>query len=105
MERETEKFLKYYYVYILASGRQGTLYVGVTNDLIRRVMEHKQGIIAGFTKKYKVDQLVHFEQAYDINSAIEREKNIKAWKRAWKIKLIEAENPQWRDLYEYIRQG
>ena len=96
--------MKCYYVYILASGKKGTLYIGVTGDLIRRVMEHKNGKIAGFTKKYKTNQLVYYEQTDRIISAIEREKQMKAWKRSWKINLIEAVNPQWRDLYEDITQ-
>lgn len=96
--------MKCYYVYILASGKNGTLYIGVTGDLIRRVMEHKNGKIAGFTEKYKTNQLVYYEQTATIISAIEREKQMKAWKRSWKINLIEAVNPQWRDLYEDITQ-
>ncbi|MBI5454361.1 MAG: GIY-YIG nuclease family protein [Deltaproteobacteria bacterium] len=89
-----------YYVYILASGRIGTLYIGVTNDIIRRVYEHKDNLIEGFTRKYAVHNLVHFEQFDDIESAIQREKRLKKWKRAWKIELIEEGNPDWRDLYE-----
>jgi putative endonuclease len=94
-----------YYVYILASQRNGTLYIGVTNDLVRRISEHKNGQIEGFTKKYKVNQLVHFEDTNDISAAIEREKQLKKWKRAWKLKLIEEENPEWRDLYSEISEG
>ena len=94
-----------YYVYILASRRNGTLYVGVTNDLVRRVSEHKNGEIQGFTKKYKVNQLVHFEDTNDIGAAIEREKQLKGWNRAWKLKLIEEENPEWRDLFSDISEG
>ena len=89
-----------YYVYILASKRNGTLYIGVTNDLTRRVFEHKQGLVPGFTKKYGVKILVHFEDTDDISAAIGREKNLKKWKRAWKIRLIEEANQQWRDLYD-----
>jgi putative endonuclease len=81
------------YVYILASGRNGTLYVGVTSDLIKRIYEHKSKFAAGFTSKHHVDQLVWFEQVDSIISAIVREKQIKAWKRAWKIDLIEQANP------------
>ena len=91
-----------YYVYILASARNGTLYVGVTNDLIRRIYEHKTQGIAGFTQKYSVHQLVWFEIHEEIAVAIQREKNIKAWQRAWKIRLIEENNREWRDLYEEI---
>jgi len=90
--------MKNYYVYILSSKRNGTLYTGVTNDLIRRMYEHKEGFVEGFTKKYKVKVLVYFEQTTDINSAITREKCIKKWNRGWKIKLIEENNPDWKDL-------
>ena len=85
-----------YYVYIMTSKKNGTLYV--TNDLVRRVFEHKNDLIDGFTKKYKVHRLVYYEHTNDINSAIEREKTIKRWKRQWKISLIE-KNPDWKDLY------
>ncbi|MBI4655513.1 MAG: GIY-YIG nuclease family protein [Elusimicrobia bacterium] len=88
-----------YYVYMLASKKNGTLYTGVTNDLVRRVYEHKHNLIEGFTKKYKVHGLVYFEIVEDINSAIHREKCIKKWKRIWKIELIEKANPLWKDLY------
>ncbi len=91
--------MRYYYVYILASKKKGTLYTGVTNNLIRRVYEHKHKIIKGFTKKYGVDKLVYFEQTEDINAAIQREKQIKKWFRKWKIELIEDMNPEWKDLY------
>jgi|SRR3989339_456815 len=91
---------KSYYVYILANRRNGTLYLGVTNDLKRRVFEHRNHLIEGFTKKYNVANLVYFEETTDIRSALEREKQLKKWNRAWKIKLIEAANPQWRDLSE-----
>ncbi|MBI4289704.1 MAG: GIY-YIG nuclease family protein [Chloroflexi bacterium] len=91
-----------YYVYMLASKRNGTLYIGVTNDLVRRVSEHKQDLNEGFTKKYGVHLLVHFEECNDVATAIEREKQLKSWHRAWKIRLIEETNPQWRDLYEEI---
>ncbi|MCP4269637.1 MAG: GIY-YIG nuclease family protein [Candidatus Brocadiaceae bacterium] len=94
--------MKQYYVYILASKRNGTLYVGVTNDLIRRVYEHKNNLVEGFTKKYNVHRLVHFESTSDVKAAIHREKCIKKWKRSWKIKLIETHNPGWRDLYYEI---
>jgi len=91
-----------YYVYILASGKNGTLYVGVTNDLIRRIQEHKQGLVKGFTKKHKVDPLVYYEETEDISSAIEYEKRLKSWNRNWKIQLIEKNNLLWKDLYEEI---
>ena len=89
-----------YYVYILASRRNGTLYVGVTNDLVRRVYEHKQGVVPGFTKKHEVHHLVHFELFGEIAEAIAREKRLKRWLRKWKLELIEKTNPTWRDLYE-----
>jgi putative endonuclease len=88
-----------YFVYILASRRNGTLYVGVTNDLISRVQEHREGLVPGFTKRYTVKLLVYFEEHSDINEAILREKRIKRWRRKWKLELIEAQNPQWRDLW------
>ena len=91
-----------YYVYILASGKNGTLYVGVTNDLIRRIQEHKQGLVKGFTKKHKVDRLVYYEETEDISSAIEYEKRLKSWNRNWKIQLIEKNNLLWKELYEEI---
>jgi putative endonuclease len=94
-----------YYVYILASGRNGTLYIGVTNDLVRRVAEHKSGDAEGFTKKYGVNRLVWFEETSDINAAIQREKTMKRWRRAWKLSVIEEVNPQWRDLYEDLISG
>ena len=92
--------MKTYYVYILASKKNGTLYIGVTNDLIRRVWEHKHNITKGFTAKYRVHRLVYYEDTNDIYSAISREKAMKKWKRQWKIELIEKHNPEWRDLYE-----
>ena len=88
-----------YYIYILASRRNGTLYIGVTSDLIKRVYEHKNNLVGGFTKKYNVHRLVYYEKTEDISSAIMREKRIKKWKRTWKIELIEKSNPEWRDLY------
>lgn len=86
-------------VYLLASKRNGTLYVGVTSDLLKRVWEHKNDLVDGFSKKYRVHELVWFEVHEDMQAAIIREKNIKAWKRAWKIELIERANPEWIDLY------
>jgi putative endonuclease len=87
-----------YFVYILASKRNGTLYVGVTNDLLRRIGEHKEKIVPGFTKRHGVDILVWYETYGDINDAITREKQIKGWNRAWKIRLIEKNNSGWNDL-------
>jgi putative endonuclease len=91
-----------YFVYIMASGQYGTLYVGVTSDLVGRVWQHKQGLVEGFTEKYGVKQLVWFEVHEDVNAAITREKQIKKWKRDWKVNLIQRTNPQWDDLYEQI---
>lgn len=90
------------YVYMLASGRYGTLYVGVTSNLIRRVWEHREGIVDGFTKTYGVKQLVWFETHSSIIEAIRREKQIKHWEREWKLRLIHQVNPQWRDLYDEL---
>lgn len=89
-----------YYIYILASQKNGTLYIGVTNDLERRVLEHKQKINDGFTSKYEVTRLVYFESFQYINDAILREKHLKKWNRQWKINLIEEENKEWNDLSE-----
>ena len=91
-----------YYVYILASAKNGTLYVGVTNDIAFRTWQHKEGLGAGFTKKYRVKRLVHFEPFDDIGFAIQRETRLKKWKRRWKIELIEKHNPEWNDLYEIL---
>jgi putative endonuclease len=94
--------VKDYYVYILASGKRGTLYIGVTNNLARRVYEHKTGAIPGFTEKYGVKALVWYEVHQNIEAAIQREKSLKRWYRNWKIDLIEKENPDWRDLYDSL---
>ena len=91
-----------YFVYILTNKPRGTLYVGVTNDLVRRVFEHREGAVPGFTKRYGLKQLVHFERYDDPHTAIQREKNIKHWSRDWKLDLIASANPQWRDLYNDI---
>lgn len=93
-----------YYVYILASKPRGTIYVGVINDLIRRVHEHRNDLIGGFTRRYGVHLLVHYEQCTDVSVAIWREKRLKKWNRAWKITLIESGNPEWRDLYPALVQ-
>jgi len=90
------------YVYILASKRNGTLYTGVTSDLIQRIYQHKEKIYGGFTAKYDVKLLVYYEVHEDIYEAILREKRIKRWRRAWKLELIEKENPNWEDLYEHL---
>jgi putative endonuclease len=89
-------------VYILASRRNGTLYIGVTSDLIKRTWEHKHKVTEGFTKRYGVDQLVWFELHESMESAIQREKRLKEWNRKWKLKLIERMNPNWEDLYGTI---
>ena len=91
---------KTYYVYILASKRNGTLYIGVTNDLERRLYEHKNNLIEGFTNKYNVHHLVYYEDVNDVKSALQREKQLKRWTRKWKIELIEKVNPEWLDLAE-----
>jgi putative endonuclease len=91
-----------FYVYILASRIGGTLYIGVTNDLVRRIAEHRLKQVKGFTKKYDVDRLVYFEQFDDAENAIKREKRLKKYNRAWKIRLIEQLNPNWDDLYPNI---
>ena len=94
--------MKSYYVYILASQRNGTLYTGITNDLIKRVYEHKNNLLNGFTKKYSVHMLVYYEQFEDIEAATLREKQVKKWNRKWKLELIEKANPEWSDLYEKL---
>ncbi len=89
-------------VYLLASRRNGTLYTGVTSDLPRRIWEHREGVAEGFTRRYGVKRLVYYELHATMEAAITREKQIKEWRRAWKIELIEAVNPEWRDLFEEI---
>jgi putative endonuclease len=91
--------VKTYYLYILASGKNGTLYIGMTNDLLRRVHEHKQRLVEGFTAKYDVHILVYYEAGGDVRAVIAREKQLKKWNRQWNINLIEKDNPTWRDLY------
>jgi putative endonuclease len=91
-----------YYVYLLANERNGTLYLGVTRDLVRRVYQHKTKVTPGFTSRYNVGRLTWFECYDDPVTAITREKEIKKWKRAWKMRLVEETNPQWRDLYDEI---
>ncbi len=93
---------KYYYVYILASKRNGTLYIGVTSNLIKRVYKHKNNLVEGFTKRYQVHHLVYYEIYEDVRDAILREKRMKKWNRRWKIELIEKMNPEWKDLYAEI---
>jgi len=91
-----------YYVYILASRIGGTLYVGVTSDLVRRVYQHREKLLKGFTEKYGVSRLVYYEAFGEIGAAIRREKQLKRWNRAWKVQLIEKKNPNWDDLYPVI---
>jgi len=103
-----------YFVYILANKKKGTLYIGVTNNLLRRVLEHKDKIIKGFTSKYDVNKLVYYEMFGNVNYAIQREKRLKEWHRDWKIRLIEENNKEWKDLFydlidekdiEYLREA
>ena len=99
--RNPETYMtKEYYVYILANQRNGTLYIGITNDLIKRVYQHKHNLVEGFTKDHAVYMLVYYENTNDVSSAIQREKQLKKWKRLWKINLIESNNPDWKDLYQ-----
>ena len=93
---------KQYAVYILASGYNGTLYVGVTGNLINRIWQHRNGACDGFTRKYSIKSLVWYELHSDVLQAIKREKQLKQWKRAWKIRLIEQQNTEWRDLWGEI---
>lgn len=97
--KTNEEIMKYYYVYILTNKRNGTLYTGVNNNLLRRVIEHKRKTNKGFTEKYNINKLVWYEQHTDINAAIQREKLIKRWLRKWKLELIEETNPDWKDLF------
>jgi putative endonuclease len=94
--------VKEYYVYLLSSQKNGTLYTGLTSNLVKRVYEHKSKVADGFTAKYNVTNLVYFEVYIDINFAMNRESQLKRWRRRWKLALIEKENPTWRDLYEEI---
>ena len=94
--------MKTYFVYIMTNRPNGTLYVGFTNDLVRRVSEHREGLVERFTKKYGLKCLVHYEVFEDVNTAIAREKALKTWLRAWKVRLIRAENTDWDDLWEEI---
>jgi len=96
--------MKQYYVYTLASQKNGTLYIGMTSDLIKRVYDHKQNLIDGFSKKYSVHHLVYYEHYIEVDESILREKQIKKWNRKWKIRLIEEKNLGWSDLYDEIVQ-
>jgi putative endonuclease len=91
-----------YYVYIIASRKDGAIYIGVTNDVVRRIYQHRTKAVPGFTSKYNITKLVWFEVCDDPTSAISREKELKRWKRAWKIQLIETQNSAWNDLYESV---
>ena len=93
---------KQFYVYILTNKTNGTLYIGVSNDIVRRIYEHKQKLVDGFTKKYELDKLVYYESFNTAPDAIQREKQMKKWNRAWKLKRISALNPEWKDLYAQI---
>ena len=93
---------KNYYVYVLTNERNGTLYIGVTSDLIKRIWQHKNDVNEGFTKKYQTHSLVYYEQCSSIETALNREKRLKNWQRSWKLELIESSNPYWKDLYEFI---
>lgn len=93
---------KNYFVYILTNKKNGTLYIGVTNDLKKRIYQHKRELVDGFTKKYGLKILVYYELFQDIESAIIREKRLKKWKRLWKLRIINEKNPQWKDLYEEL---
>ena len=103
-EAGIQAVIRQYFVYILASKKNGTLYTGVTSDLLRRIYEHKNKLVEGFTKKYDVHRLVYYEEYRDVLDALNREKAIKRWNRAWKINLIEKNNPQWVALYDNISQ-
>ena len=94
--------MKRYYIYILASKKNGTLYIGITSDLVKRIYEHKNNFIEGFTKKYNIHRLVYYEEFVDVIQAIIREKRLKKWNRQWKIELIEKVNSDWGDLYSEI---
>jgi putative endonuclease len=94
--------MKQYYVYILASKKNGTLYIGVTSDLVKRIYEHKQNLIDGFSKEYNVHSLVYYELHQEVEEAILREKQMKKWNRKWKMRLIEEKNHEWKDLYNEV---
>ena len=102
---QSSRMDKIYIVYILANKRNGTLYIGITSDILKRIWQHKEKIIQGFTKKYGVNNLVYYEIFKDPINAIKREKRIKKYKRKWKLDLIEKDNPEWRDLYDNLFSG
>lgn len=94
--------MKQYYIYIMSSTKGGAIYIGVTGNLIKRVYQHREGLVDGFSKQYKTKRLVYFESSTDVKSCIEREKQLKGWRRQWKVELIEAVNPEWEDLWKQI---
>lgn len=94
--------MKTYYVYITTNKKEGTLYIGVTSNILKRVYEHKNGLTEGFTKRYNLDKLVYFEQTNSVETAIKREKQLKSWKRDWKIELIQKNNNSWEDLWKNL---
>ena len=94
--------MKQSYVYILFNKKNGTLYTGVTSDLVKRIWEHKNKVVEGYTKKYNVDKLVYYELTEDVEAALNREKQLKHWHRQWKINLIKEKNPEFKDLYEQL---
>jgi len=96
---------KSYFIYILASKRNGTLYIGVTSNLLKRVDQHKHNLVEGFTAKYNVHQLVYYERYQDVNAALIWEKRMKKWNRKWKIDLIEKTNPEWKDLFDELMES
>ena len=102
LTRDPGSMAKKYYVYILSSKKNGTLYMGITSNLIKRIWEHKNKVIEGFTEKYNVDKLVYYEEYSDPENAIIREKRLKRYQRQWKLKLIEKNNPNWQDLYNQL---
>ena len=95
---------KSYYVYIMANNRRGTIYIGVSGDLVRRVYEHRNELVPGFTKKYHIHSLVYYEDTCDVDAALNREKHLKHWLRKWKLSLIEGMNPEWKDLWSEIAE-
>ena len=97
--------MRIFHVYIITNRKDGTLYVGVTSDLVKRVYEHRTGAVAGFTQRYKLKKLVYFEEHETVRLAIQREKNLKHWPREWKVDLIENDNPDWGDLFDGIAGG
>jgi putative endonuclease len=96
---------KYYYVYILANNRNGTLYIGITSEIVKRIWQHREKVFQGFTEKYNINKLVYYEIFKDPQNAIKWEKRLKKYKREWKINIIEKDNPEWKDLYDQLISG